>query len=134
MVSEIRAEKNGGVVVGGGKLGRPKGPGKILLENPRQSLAFAFLNEAWGPYNSEPCPVASQYDLVINVPSVSFIYQEYAMFWQYTTDALCGSKPLSLTSFKEVWETWKIEKRVRERQKKNVSGKCDGEYSRAKLN
>ena len=37
-----------------------------------------------------------------------------------------ASKPVSATTFKRVWDWWLKEYRVRVRQKKNVSSKCEG--------
>jgi hypothetical protein len=126
MIAECRKEKGLGFTKPG-KLGRPNGTGqRLLTNNPRTHGAYAWLDVSWGPINAEACPHAQQYDLVCNVVNISDVYNQYGLFWQYGGDSATTAKPISQSLFKQVWELWKKDRRVRERHKKNVSGKCDG--------
>ena len=53
------------------------------------------------------------------------VHEEYEIFFKYTPEAATGQRALARAAFKKLWDHWKIERRVRERNKKNVSGKCE---------
>ena len=69
-MSSVREDRDGGATHSTRTRGRPKDPESDFMSLPRFIQGFEWLNVAWGRYNCEPCPVASQYDLVINVTNV----------------------------------------------------------------
>ena len=73
ILGEVREERDCGSRVSRRPPGRPANPKPrkdAVIESDRGLHAYGFLVEKWGRYNCEPCPVASQYNLVINVTNV----------------------------------------------------------------
>jgi hypothetical protein len=107
-------------------IGRPK----QLFRDPcigseKKEWTMVWINTVWAPMNMESCPVGNSYKHVIDLTRTNDVWEEMCMDWEKTTQALSGMPPVSKPLFKVLFQAWMDREGVRERNKKNVSGKCD---------
>ena len=67
----------------------------------------------------------SQYEYAIPVMLTKHVYEDYQMETKF--NPRCAAKTIiSHSTFVKVFNRWKKDRCISEREKKNVSGKCDG--------
>ena len=76
--------------------------------------------------NAEDCPVGRQYKKVVGLFSMDMVYQQYVRAFGFTAEAAGGQVALSKRSFSAILKYHFKTNDIAVRQKKNVSGKCDG--------
>lgn len=95
----------------------------MSVMTPKREVADTWLTK-WGRHNAEDCPVGKDYLLVINTVLLSELYTEFKAEWPNLN---LGRLPcLSISLFRDRFFHWMDTNKVRMREKKNVSGKCDG--------
>lgn len=107
-------------------LGRPKlldvERADPTLRSPQCQFILLWLRNIWGQSNVDWDPTNREYTGAINVLRVSDVYQEFL-----AEGKLRGMAPSERT-FRRIWDYWMATDRIRMRKKKNVSGKCTGQY------
>lgn len=104
-------------------VGRPKtGPETSLLAQ----WCANWVEYDWIEINAEDCPTGRQYKKVVGMFSKKLVYDQYVKAFAFTAHAV-NHQALSLSSFTKILEECMKRLSVAVREKKNVSGKCDGE-------
>ena len=67
-----------------------------------------------------------QYQWVLPVLDRKQVYEEYKVELSFDPRAAAFGAAVSFTTFSKIFDLWKKNCRISEREKKNVSGKCDG--------
>ena len=105
-------------------VGRPKtGPETSLMTQ----WCANWVEHEWIEINAEDCPTGRQYKKVVGMFSKRLVYDQYVKAFGFTAQAVTH-QALSLSSFSKILEGCMKRLSVAVRQKKNVSGKCDGEF------
>ena len=86
-----------------------------------------WVEHEWIEINAEDCPTGRQYKKVVGMFSKRLVYDQYVKAFGFTAQAVTH-QALSLSSFSQILEGCMKRLSVAVRQKKNVSGKCDGEF------
>lgn len=92
----------------------------------RHMFLKTWISEVWGAENAEPDPTAREYRFVLSIFSRPDTYELYCQYHKDSIYGSIGEPALSYKVFLKSLRTWMDEERVVERQKKNVTGKCDG--------
>lgn len=80
---------------------------------------------SWVEEEADVDPVGNEQSYTIDLVEVNDVYKEYINEWRFNSFTL-GEKVMSLRSFSRVWTFVMKEMRVRIREKKNMTTKCDG--------
>lgn len=113
-------------------MGRPKCPSESLFPSKlhatseKQEIVMSWIENSWSTYNAENCPVGTDYHLVIDLHRSIDIYRDLEYDWPKMNLGARGVPCVSHSTFCLVFKKWMLKHRVRMREKKNVSSKCDG--------
>jgi hypothetical protein len=103
-------------------VGRPKtGPEASELAQ----WCANWIEHEWIEINAEDCPTGRQYKKVVGMFSKKLVYDQYVKAFSFTAHA-SNRNALSLTRFSVILDGCMKRLCVAVRQKKNVSGKCEG--------
>ena len=104
-------------------VGRPK---TGLETSARAEWCANWVEHEWIEINAEDCPTGRQYKKVVGMFSKKHVYDQYVKAFSFTSHAV-NLDALSLTRFSAILDACMKRLEVAVRQKKNVSGKCEGE-------
>jgi hypothetical protein len=110
-----------------GKIGRPKSSNGTPVNSRLSEWCYDWIKHDWAAVNAEDCPTGRDYSKVVSFFSRTEVYDQYTKAFSFTSDFAAGLKPLSLRTFRDILRHYMQQERVAERNKKNVSGKCEGE-------
>lgn len=111
-----------------GSVGRPHQaatPNMNVRRVQRHMFLRTWLDKVWGETNAEPDPTGRDYAKVLPIFSRPAAYQQYCEYHASTAHRALDKAPLSYKVFLRQLTSWMAEERIAERQKKNVTGKCD---------
>ena len=111
--------------------GRPKKTREDLQDDkllgpssPDQQYIQAWLNE-WIEIEGDHDPVGDECQYVLDLVDCKDVYEEFIADYGANT-IFSGCRQPSERTFRRVWEWWVVENRVRIRDKKNTTTKCQG--------
>ena len=113
--------------------GRPRVEAPGPVNCARSSWCYSWLDSEWVAINGEDCPNGRQYKKVVGLFSVDAVHQEYVKAFGFTSESAMGVAPLSRRHFKRILDHYFEVNEVAVRQKKNVTGKCEGLVNLASL-
>eukprot|EP00300_Choanocystis_sp_HF-7_P007523 c15337_g1_i1.p1 GENE.c15337_g1_i1~~c15337_g1_i1.p1 ORF type:complete len:855 (+),score=130.87 c15337_g1_i1:156-2720(+) len=87
---------------------------------------YAWIQQ-WGREYGEQDASPKDYDIVLDPFDIGEVYTEYARQFQWAGCSSFGGgvHPISSTQFRRLFARWMDQERVRVRQKKNITTKCD---------
>jgi hypothetical protein len=107
-------------------VGRPRISAPTPITSRRAEWCYAWIEHEWVQINAEDCPTGRQYNKVVSLFSVDTVYLQYVKAFSFTSESASGQFALSRRRFKTIMDYHFAQNRIAVRQKKNVSGKCEG--------
>lgn len=111
--------------------GRPKKTREDMQDDaevgpssPDQQYIEAWLNE-WLELEADKDPVGNDCEYVLDLVDSKDVYEEFIADYNANT-IFAGSRVASERTFRRVWDWWIIKNRIRIRDKKNTTTKCQG--------
>eukprot|EP00300_Choanocystis_sp_HF-7_P005828 c14299_g1_i2.p1 GENE.c14299_g1_i2~~c14299_g1_i2.p1 ORF type:complete len:828 (+),score=117.56 c14299_g1_i2:197-2680(+) len=106
--------------------GRPKVFDEEKQDPLKSDVSFDCYSwiQQWGRETGEQDASPKDYDIVLDPFDISEVYSEYAKQFQWTVFG-ADAHPVSSTQFRRIFAKWMNDERVRVRQKKNITTKCD---------
>lgn len=130
-VHRLRIQLQSGVHTPNEGAGRPKKTREDLQDDkllgpssPDQQYIQAWLNE-WIEIEGDHDPVGDECQYVLDLVDCKDVYEEFIADYGANT-IFSGCRQPSERTFRRVWEWWVVENRVRIRDKKNTTTKCQG--------
>jgi hypothetical protein len=109
-----------------GQIGRPRLTTGTPINSRQAEWCYSWIQYDWAAINAEDCPTGRDYQKVVGFFSRKDVHEQYTKAFSFTTDYAVGLKPLSLSTFRKILKYYMTKNGIAERNKKNVSGKCEG--------